>query len=256
MRASTGLLLAIVATALLSASLPPPARDVAEASAGAGKATQRLDPASAVTIDFERAPGPDGALGTPDDVALSEEEAIAGQFRSLGVVFSLVQGGRPFIATEGAPSVAFIGLSGHPDTPAASGVNTLTDGGPEFGTAERNSDIAADFTQPVYGVSLVLIDFRNDCPSGRPKTAWLTAYDSQGKVLDIDTFTARGSEPQGNHERLEVSGLGIRRVALGGTTQDCGIAIDDFTFGDVIGPVPFTAHRSVRGLNRYRYRER
>ncbi len=62
-----------------------------------------------IVIDFESAPGPDGELGTGDDILLTECTTITNQFSSLGVNFSLVQGGNPVIATQGSPIAGFVG---------------------------------------------------------------------------------------------------------------------------------------------------
>ena len=191
--------------------------------------------AQEIIINFENEPGSDGVLGTADDIPLVENTVINSQFSSLGVTFSLGQGGNPFIATEGQPPVAF-GGSPADDAPAASGVNTLTDGIAETGTAPFEADIAADFINPVSEVSLILIDFRADCQESPPLTAILKAFNTQGNLVDSDSFTAtiapngEPAEPDGNHVELMVSGEGITRIKLDGTTADCGTAIDNFRF--------------------------
>ena len=142
-----------------------------------------------ITIDFEAAPGLDGVLGTGDDIPLTECTAISNQFSSLGVIFSLVQGGNPIIATQGPPTAGFQGPSlpifGIHDSPASSGVNTLTDG---FARANSpcpppfEDDIRADFTTPVSSVSVVVIDFRADGGGSIGNTATLNAFDAQAML--------------------------------------------------------------------------
>ena len=188
--------------------------------------------ARVVTITFEKAPGPDGKLGTADDSALSELTHISDQFESVGVVFSLVQGGTPFIATAGPPRVAF-GGPGHldDDQPTASGSNTLTDGTVEGGYAAFEADIAAQFTRPVSSVSLLLIDYVGDCPLDTVGiTASLNAYDAQNRLVASDSYTVTGDEHDGMQLSLQVTAPGIMQVELSGTTEDCGTAIDDFAF--------------------------
>ena len=45
-----------------------------------------------IFIDFENFPGPDGVLGTADDVPIISGDTIDNQFASLGVTFSFADG--------------------------------------------------------------------------------------------------------------------------------------------------------------------
>ena len=69
---------------------PPPARGAAIAPQATGASSR-----ASVTIDFEFFPGPDGLLGTPDDIPItaptlfsSQLEQLTDQFASLGIEFT------------------------------------------------------------------------------------------------------------------------------------------------------------------------
>ena len=227
------LLVALVAASLLGMRVP-------------GTATADAP----IIIDFETAPGPDGQLGTPDDLPLTEGTFISNQFASLGVEFFLV--GRPespYIATAGGEAVGFFGFGIDADQPTASGVNTLTDffsfgSGIPSGASPVDAEYGAQFSTPVSMVRLSLIDF-GDCPSVFPKgtlrTASLEAFDAANNLVDSDSFTIAWINPfdpeDGNIAQLEVAAPGIVKVQTAGTVPDCGTAIDDFTFKPSAPPV-------------------
>ena len=242
----------VVALMVLAVALALALLGIAGARTAAGGPAIATAQGLVVTIDFENDPGPDGLLGTVDDLPLPEGTFIADQFAALGVRFFLV--GlleSPYIASEGSPAAAFGNQLLGNDTPAPSPVNTLSDGGAVAptvvpGASSVDAEYGAAFATPVSMVGLSLIDF-GDCgppvPFGDPVTAHLVAFDAGGAEVGRDSFTiARfpaGGDADGNVARLEVAAPGIARVQTEDTAPDCGTAIDDFTFEfPPLGPTP------------------
>ena len=60
-----------------------------------------------VNINFEKFPGPDGILGTADDVTTAVGNPISNQYSSVGATFSLTDGGFPQIANPGGVFASF-----------------------------------------------------------------------------------------------------------------------------------------------------
>ena len=113
-----------------------------------------------VTIDFESYPGPDGKLGTEDDVTPPSGSAGSGgptaglsdQWASVGVVFSR---GTLFYASGGF-------------------------GGSGFGNYYLSSQpVEGKFLVPVYGIAITSYSKWN---------AKLTAYDGNGRVLGVSNL--------------------------------------------------------------------
>ena len=189
-------------------------------------------PPGTALIDFEKAPGPDGILGTPDDVTLNEFDVIDDEYASLGVTFSLVGpasftgGSAPIIATEGGATAAFVGPGGTPDAPTPSPVNSITPGA-GLGPCPCLKSIQIDFAFSVSSVSLSILDF--DSIVGQPLDA--TAFNASGNVIDVGTVFSLGYPGgDGNIQPVSVSGSGIRRVILDFAVNDNGLAIDDLSF--------------------------
>ena len=191
-----------------------------------------LEPGFAVTaIDFENAPGPDGELGTEDDVPLIENDLIDDEFASLGVTFSLrgdLPGGdAPIIAAKGDPRAAFGGPSKN-DAPTKSGANSITPGaGPESGCPCLKS-LQVDFAFPVSSVSIFVLDF--DSTPGQE--LHIIAFDDSENEIARGTITSLGfPSGDGAIQELSVAAPGIRRVKIDtDETNDNGIAFDDLSF--------------------------
>lgn len=181
--------------------------------------------AQTITVDFEA-----------DDQgnALAEGDFAGDAFLDMGVAFYFVNSNfSPLIATEGAPGLAYIYTRNNRtySDVATSGVNTITDG-------SRQEELGAAFSEAVSEVSFNLIDF-GDCISGgigfgQPVTIRLNAFDTNGNVVGTDTYTINryrgGSSLDGHVKTMSVSADAIAYVETSGLRQDCGWAIDDFTF--------------------------
>ncbi|HUU32816.1 MAG TPA: hypothetical protein VMW48_02070 [Vicinamibacterales bacterium] len=163
-----------------------------------------------------------------DFEGFDESTPISDQYAYGGVQFYLVGTDQlPFIATEGAPAVAWVmGFPINGIDVAVSGVNSLTAGG--------NWDYGFAFGAPASQVTLALSDFGDcvDADIGTPMTASLDAYDADGLMVDSSSFTIAAFFPgpdDGNVATLSVSGTGIVRAETRGVAADCGHAIDDVT---------------------------
>ena len=185
------------------------------------------------TIDFEDAPGPDGKLGTVDDVPLAEFDLIDDEFASLGVTFSLVGpveftgAAAPIIATEGGTKAGFVGSSGN-DSPTSSPVNSITPGlGPPSGCPCLKA-LRVDFASPVISVSIFVLDF--DSTPGQE--LHMIAFDLSDNEIARGTITSLGfPSGDGAIQELSVSAPGIRWVKIDtDTINDNGIALDDLSF--------------------------
>ena len=104
--------------------------------------------ADTILIDFESFPGPDGVLGTADDVAAAEGNTVSDQYLSLGVLFSLIDGS--------APTIIFTS-SYIPESPLTLQPVNAEDWAAGKRT-ESMQDIIIDFTTPVSRVKISSLD--------------------------------------------------------------------------------------------------
>ena len=183
-----------------------------------------LLPARAQTyvVDFET---------DPDGTVLNERDPVHDAYADWGVTFYIVDTTRhPFVVTEGAPRYACEAVINGVtvEDPATSGVNSMTDG------IRWRQELGASFDQPVSEVSLQLIDFGDCRVQNRTVTVSLNAYDEFGTLVASDAIPITGypaGDPQdGQGVEFRVQGSGIRYVETDHAGDDCGKAIDDFTF--------------------------
>ena len=200
------------------------AQDVHSACGRAGNIT---------ALDFETAPGPDGTLGTLDDVTLTENDLIDDEFASLGVSFSLVGsvsftgGAAPIIAAEGTPLAAFAS-SIDADAPTSSPVNSITPGASSAGSCPCLKALQVDFATPVSSVSIFVLDF----DSIARQVLYIIAIDASDNEINRGTITSLGFPGgDGAIQELSVSAPGIYSVQIDSDTiNDNGIGFDDLSF--------------------------
>lgn len=145
---------------------------------------------SRVTIDFEKYPGPDGRLGTSDDLAVPIPDAsttfcgayfycefLTTQYASVGITFSKTT----------------LVYNGYCSTDTFFCNNHYTTMGGVYGS----------FSGPVYGITLMALSYS----FGQT----LTAFDSQGNVVAADYVR---SDPNGPVTLHVTSSIPIARFAL------------------------------------------
>ena len=94
-------------------------------------------------IDFEKRPGPDMILGTPDDTETQAAQSISGDYQNHGVVFQLRDGT--------APVIRDIGTTTSPQ-------RVLYPVGVPSGSQTLIQDLIINFTTPVSRVKLAALD--------------------------------------------------------------------------------------------------
>lgn len=104
--------------------------------------------AFAVLIDFESFPGPDGKLGTADDVPVANQDIISNQFVSLGVTFELADGTAPIVRSP----INYLPEGPHSIDTVLLPKNNMYSGEQDI------QDVIINFTNPVNAVGITSLD--------------------------------------------------------------------------------------------------
>jgi hypothetical protein len=170
------------------------------------------------TIDFETIPG-----GAPSDGLTIDSQFL----ETLGVTFSLENGGAPVLAEVGAPQTAFEGFGGLPDNPAPdqnAGSFFLTDDGK---LTQSASNIIVTFDVPVSEARGEILDIDGG------EQFVIEARDEMGQMFDsviIMSGDAGTGDGIATSWSISQPGADIHSLLFMGSRTGCcfGLAFDNF----------------------------